>query len=104
MPPRAKGQILRAQTALAIPDTLEANQIIARVDRALPRGQYNCLLPNKSIVVVDLDERFRQTIWVQRNNYVLLERYPPKEVEGEAVAKIINIVVDEKQWRKMPYW
>ncbi|CAI4210927.1 unnamed protein product [Parascedosporium putredinis] len=88
MPPRSRAQITRALDSLDPPDSLEATQT----------------LPNKSLVTVELDDRFRQTVWVERGNYVLLERYPPKEVEDEAVGKIINIAKDEKAWRKMPYW
>ncbi|PKS09298.1 hypothetical protein jhhlp_003912 [Lomentospora prolificans] len=104
MPPRSKAQITRALDSLSPPDALEANQIIARVDKSLGHSRYSCQLPNKSLVVVELDERFRQTVWVERGNYVLLERYAASQVEDEAVGKIINIAKDEKAWRKMPYW
>ena len=104
MPPRSKAQITRALDSLSPPDALEANQIIARVDKSLGHSRYSCQLPNKSLVVVELDERFRQTGWVERGNYVLLERYAASQVEDEAVGKIINIAKDEKAWRKMPYW
>ena len=102
--PRSKAQISKALSALDPPASLQPNQTIARVDRPLGHSRYACLLPSKAVVTTDLDERFRQTVWVERGNYVLLEHYDPKEVEGEAVAKIINIAKDEKQWRKMPYW
>lgn len=101
---RSKAQISKALSSLDPPDALLSNQVIARVDKALGHSRYACLLPTKSVVTADLDERFRQTVWVERGNYVLLEHYDPKEVEGEAVAKIVNIAKDEKLWRKMPYW
>ena len=102
--PRSKAQVSKALSALDPPDALLPKQIIARVDKALGHAQYACLLPSKTVVTADLDERFRQTVWVERGNYVLLERYDPKEVDGEAVAKIVKIAKDEKLWRKMSYW
>lgn len=103
--PRSKAQISKALSALDPPAALLPNQVIARVDKALGHARYACLLPSKAVVTADLDERFRQTVWVERGNYVLLERYDPKEVqEGEAAAKIVNIAKDEKLWRKMSYW
>lgn len=105
MPPRSKAQITKALASLTPPDALLPTQTIARIDKALGHSQYGCLLPSKAIVTTDLEERFRQTVRVERGNYVLVERYDPKEVtEGGAVGKIINIARDEKQWRKMPYW
>ncbi|SPN99903.1 related to eukaryotic translation initation factor eIF1a-like protein [Cephalotrichum gorgonifer] len=104
MPPRSKAQISKAHEALEPPATLLPGQIIARIEKALGHARYACLLPNKTTVIADLDERFRQAVWVERGNYVLLERYDPKEVEDDAVAKIINIAKDEKRWRKMSYW
>lgn len=102
--PKSKAQITRAVSALDPPEALLPTQAIARVDKALGHAQYACLLPAKDVVTADLDKRFHQTVWVERGNYVLLERYDPKEVEGEAVARIVNIAKDEKLWRKMPYW
>lgn len=102
--PRSKAQISKALSALDPPGTLLPNQVIARVDKSLGHARYACLLPSKAVLTADLDDRFRQTVWVERGNYVLLERYDPKEAEGEAAAKIVNIAKDEKSWRKMPYW
>lgn len=105
MAPRSKAQITKALASLTPPDALLPTQTIARIDKALGHSQYGCVLPSKDIVTADLDERFRQTVRVERGNYVLLEHYDPKNVaEGGAVGKIINVARDEKQWRKMPYW
>lgn len=101
---RSKAQISKALSALDPPDALLPNQVIARVDKALGHSRYACLLPSKTSVTADLDERFRQTVRVERGTYVLLERYDPKDVVGDAVARIVNIAKDEKRWRKMPYW
>ncbi|MBE3048115.1 hypothetical protein IMZ48_37545 [Candidatus Bathyarchaeota archaeon] len=105
MPARSKAQITKALSALDPPPSLLPTQSIARVDKALGHARYTCILPDKSALTADLDERFRQAVWVERGNYVLIERYGPKDAEAvEAAAKIINIAKDEKLWRKMPYW
>lgn len=84
------------------PDTLEKNQAIVRVIKAEGNNLYNCELPNKKDLVLELAQRFRNTIWIKRGGYVLAERYD--EADGRVMGEIINVVRDEKAWRKQPYW
>ncbi|OLN98055.1 S1-like domain-containing protein [Colletotrichum chlorophyti] len=91
-----------AEETLTPPDILEKNQALVRVLKAEGNNQYLCELPNKKDLVLELAQRFRNTVWIKRGGYVLAERYdnPEGRVEGE----IINVVRDEKAWRKQPYW
>ncbi|KAK6828122.1 translation initiation factor 1A/IF-1 [Apiospora arundinis] len=74
----------------------DENQTLARVIKAEGNNLYSCLLPNQKTVVVELADRFRNTIWIKRGGYAL----PKSRVEGE----ITNVVRDEKAWRKQGYW
>ncbi|KAK0636829.1 hypothetical protein B0T17DRAFT_587853 [Bombardia bombarda] len=96
-----------AEESATPPDHLTESQSIARVVRAEGNHLYTCELPNKKPLLVELETRFRSTIWIKRGGYVLIdlasmeeERAPGSKVVGE----IINVVRDEKQWRKQPYW
>ncbi|KAJ0346782.1 hypothetical protein KNSL1_007058 [Colletotrichum chrysophilum] len=91
-----------AEETLNPPDTLEKNQAIVRVIKAEGNNLYNCELPNKKNLVLELAQRFRNTIWIKRGGYVLAERYD--EADGRVMGEIINVVRDEKAWRKQPYW
>nr|XP_036580365.1 eukaryotic translation initiation factor eif1a-like protein [Colletotrichum truncatum]KAF6788277.1 eukaryotic translation initiation factor eif1a-like protein [Colletotrichum truncatum] len=91
-----------AEETLTPPDNLEKNQAIVRVIKAEGNNLYNCELPNKKDLVFELAQRFRNTIWIKRGGYVLAERYD--EPDGRVMGEIINVVRDEKAWRKQPYW
>ncbi|KAF6824094.1 eukaryotic translation initiation factor eif1a-like protein [Colletotrichum plurivorum] len=91
-----------AEEALTPPDELSGNQSIVRVLRAEGNNLYTCELPNKKDMVLELAQRFRNTIWIKRGGYVLAERY--EEPEGRVQGEIINVVRDEKAWRRQSYW
>ncbi|KAK2060364.1 translation initiation factor 1A/IF-1 [Colletotrichum caudatum] len=91
-----------AEDTLTPPDALEKNQAIVRVVKAEGNNLYACELPNKKDIVFELAQRFRNTIWIKRSGYVLAERYD--EPHGRVMGEIINVVRDEKAWRKQSYW
>ncbi|KAK1996276.1 translation initiation factor 1A/IF-1 [Colletotrichum falcatum] len=91
-----------AEDTLSPPDALEKNQAIVRVVKAEGNNLYACELPNKKDLVLELAQRFRNTIWIKRGGYVLAERYD--EPDGRVMGEIINVVRDEKAWRKQSYW
>ncbi|GJC78508.1 S1-like domain-containing protein [Colletotrichum liriopes] len=91
-----------AEDTLTPPDALEKNQAIVRVVKAEGNNLYCCELPNKKDLVLELAQRFRNTIWIKRGGYVLAERYD--EPDGRVMGEIINVVRDEKAWRKQSYW
>lgn len=93
-----------AEESLTPPDSLTGNQALVRVVKPEGNNIYICELPNKQTVQLELAERFRKTIWIRRGGYVLAERYPEDSEEKRVAGEIVNVVRDEKLWRKQSYW
>ncbi|CAN6659273.1 hypothetical protein TRVA0_031S01046 [Trichomonascus vanleenenianus] len=57
-------------------------------------------------ILISMPPKFRNTVFVKRGGYVLVELYEPSELEGEGKVKadICNIVTDKKDWQRYPYW
>ncbi|PSR77382.1 hypothetical protein BD289DRAFT_463611 [Coniella lustricola] len=109
---RSKRNILAAASESTTPPDapLPAYHTVARVGRPEGNNLYTCHLPNTKTVVVELAQRFRNTIWIKRGGFVLLDLTPRESHErsgnssNKAQGDIVNVVRDEKEWRKMPYW
>ncbi|KAK0653441.1 hypothetical protein QBC41DRAFT_66945 [Cercophora samala] len=104
---KSKRNILAtAQVTLTPPEELTESQSIARVLQVEGSNLYICELPNTKTVVVELEPRFRSTIYTKRGGYVLVDLASAAErpATSRVVGDIINIVRDEKEWRKKPYW
>ena len=87
------------------PVELTPTQSIARVVKTEGNSRYICELPNKKTFLVELEDRFRNTIWIRRGGYVLVDLSSGDDRKGSNVAgEIINVVRDEKDWRKQTYW
>jgi probable RNA-binding protein EIF1AD len=93
-----------ASEAITPPEVLQPNQSIARVLKAEGRDLYICELPSKKTVVAELAARFRNIIFVRRGGFVLLEAYASEERGGKIQGEMVNVVGDEKLWRKQSYW
>ncbi|KAJ2998232.1 hypothetical protein NUW58_g381 [Xylaria curta] len=93
-----------AEETTTPPDELTPSQHIARVVKAEGKDLYTCLLPNKQTVLVELAARFRSTIWIIRGGYVLVDLMPADEKKGKVEGEIMNVVREQKQWRKQSYW
>ncbi|PNP46962.1 hypothetical protein TGAMA5MH_01915 [Trichoderma gamsii] len=93
-----------AQEALSPPAELEPTQVIVRVVKPEGNNLYTCEMPNTKPVVLELAQRFRNTIWIKRGGYVLAETYPAGTLDSRAIGEIVNVVRDEKLWRKQAYW
>lgn len=95
-----------AEESMTPPDQLTDSQSLARVVKAEGNNLYSCQLPNKKPIVVELEPRFRNTIWIKRGGYVLVDLASADErpKTSRVVGEIINVVRDEKEWRKQPYW
>ena len=86
------------------PSALEATQSIARVIKAEGNSLYSCTLPNKTQVLVELPSRFRNTIWIRRGGYVLIDTKEADVRQNKIDGEIINVVREEHAWRKEAYW
>ncbi|KAH7319825.1 hypothetical protein B0I35DRAFT_478135 [Stachybotrys elegans] len=102
---RPKRNVLAAaEEALTPPDALERNQSLVRVLKPEGNNLFTCELPNQKTIVVELAQRFRNTIWIKRGGFVLIDKYVDGAQDSRAQGEIVNIVRDEKLWRKQPYW
>ncbi|EKD21719.1 uncharacterized protein L3040_004941 [Drepanopeziza brunnea f. sp. 'multigermtubi'] len=86
------------------PFELTATQSIARVIKAEGNSLYSCLLPNQKTVLVELESRFRNTIWLKRGGYVLIDTKEATVRQNKIDGEIMNVVRDEHLWRKEAYW
>ncbi|GAP84888.1 putative translation initiation factor 1a if-1 protein [Rosellinia necatrix] len=93
-----------AEESTTPPDELAPAQHVARVIKAEGNSLYSCLLPNQQTILVELAARFRSTIWIKRAGYVLVDLAPPDEKRGRVEGEIVNVVREEKEWRKRSYW
>ena len=84
------------------PAELPLTNYIARVVKVQGNALYRVELPSKSELLVELPMRFRNSAWVRRGGFVLVdtEGYMDGKVGGE----IKEVIRDEKAWRKMTYW
>ncbi|KAL1955203.1 hypothetical protein VTO42DRAFT_8915 [Malbranchea cinnamomea] len=102
-PPRRK-VLATAEETLTPPDELAEGQLIAKVIRATGNNIYSVELPSKESMLVELPSKFRSTIWMKRGSFVLVDTNALEARENKLAGQIINIVRDEKAWRKAPYW
>ena len=86
------------------PDTLSDGQSIARVIKATGNNLYSVVLPSDQTILVELPSRFRSTIWMRRGGFVLVDTKALSDRENKIDGEIVNVVRDEKAWRKMGYW
>jgi probable RNA-binding protein EIF1AD len=93
-----------AEESTTPPDELTPSQHVARVIKAEGNSLYTCSLPTQQTVLVELAARFRNTIWIKRGGYVLVDLASPGEQTGKVEGEIVNVVREEKEWRKQSYW
>lgn len=86
------------------PDTLESSHVIARITKAAGNNLYNADLPDGKNVLAELEAKFRSTVWIKRGSYVVIDTTALADRENKIDGEIVNVVRDEKAWRKMKYW
>ena len=103
--PRPKRQLLAtAEETTHPPSTLEAGHVIARVSKGEGKNLYIVEIPGGKSLLVELPSRFRSTIWIKHGGFVLVDTTAFDERENKLDGEIVNVVRDEKQWRKQAYW
>jgi probable RNA-binding protein EIF1AD len=104
--PRPRRDLLATiESTLTPPDTLSSTESIARVTKLAGKNLVNVELPNgKKDVLVELGEKFRSKIFIKRGSYVVVDTGALAERENKLEGEIVNVVRDEKEWRKMAYW
>jgi probable RNA-binding protein EIF1AD len=91
-------------STLSPPSTLAPTETIAHISKAAGNNLYTAQLPNGDEVLVELEARFRSTIWIKRGTYVVVDTGALAERENKLGGVIVNVVRDERGWRKMGYW
>lgn len=102
-PPRRKLQAT-VQETLTPPDQLKDSQSIARIIGAAGNNLYNVELRNSETLLVELDARFRSKIWLKRGGFVLVDTATLADRDNKIDGEIINVVRDERAWRKAHFW
>lgn len=86
------------------PERLEDGQEIARVKQVAGSNLYLVQLPSDTELLVELPSRFRSTLWIKRGGYVVIDTRAFAERINKLDGEIVNVIFEEKQWKKMPYW
>ncbi|OBT59580.1 hypothetical protein VE04_00028 [Pseudogymnoascus sp. 24MN13] len=60
--------------------------------------------PEHQGLLFALPAGFRNTIWIKRGGYVLLDTEDGEVRENKLGGEILNVVRDEREWRKEAYW
>ncbi|KAL4802280.1 hypothetical protein BDV18DRAFT_64498 [Aspergillus unguis] len=104
MPPPRRKVLATAEETLFPPDELAPGQEIARVIKATGNNIYSVEFPSKKTLLVELPAKFRSTIWMKRGSFVLVDTNALDSRDNKLGGEIVNIVRDEKAWRKTHYW
>jgi probable RNA-binding protein EIF1AD len=86
------------------PDTLPPTHVLARITKAAGNNLYNAELPDGTPILAELEAKFRSTVWIKRGSYVVVDTSALADRENKLNGEIVNVVRDEKAWRKMAYW
>ena len=94
-----------AEQTSSPPATLENGHSIARVRKAEGNNLYSVDLPGrKEPLLVELPSRFRSQIWIKRGGFVVVDTSAFEDRSNKLSGEIVNVVREEKQWRKQGYW
>lgn len=102
-PPKRK-VLATAEEGLYPPASLSDGHRIARVIKATGNNVYSVEWPSKQTALVELPARFRSTIWMKRGSYVVVDTNALEGRENKLAGEIVNVVRDEKAWRKADFW
>ncbi|KAL1605719.1 hypothetical protein SLS59_003522 [Nothophoma quercina] len=102
---RPKRQVLATiEDTITPPNTLPESHLIARIIKAEGKNLYAAELPGGKTILAELEAKFRSTVWIKRGSYVVVNTSALAERDNKLDGEIVNVVRDEKAWRKMNYW
>jgi probable RNA-binding protein EIF1AD len=103
--PRPKRDVLAsAEAASSPPSTLPSNHLIARVIKAQGNNLFSVSLPSGEELLVELASRLRNTFWIKRRGYVIVDTEALAERDNKLGGEIVTVIMSEREWRKMSYW
>lgn len=97
------------------PDELSTNEKIAKVNVINGNNVFTVTLPSNadevdntasgdSQVLVELPPKFRNSMWVRRGGFVLVNCSTFEGRANKLAGEIVDVIHDEKSWMKMHYW
>ncbi|OKL56272.1 hypothetical protein UA08_08483 [Talaromyces atroroseus] len=104
MGPPKRRVLATAEETLYPPETLSEGHQIARVIKATGNNLYSVEFPSKKTALVELPAKFRSTIWMKRGSFVVVDTNALEDRENKLAGEIVNVVRDEKAWRKAAFW
>jgi probable RNA-binding protein EIF1AD len=102
---RPKREILATfEETLNPPATLPADHLVCRVQKATGNNLFNVENAAGKTLLVELPAQFRSKFWIKRGSYVLVNLGAFAERENKLDGEIVNLVGEERIWRKLDYW
>jgi len=102
---RPKRQVLAdAVEATSPPTALGENHLLAKVIKGEGNNLFTVSLPSQEILLVELRSTLRNTFWMKRGSFVVVDTAALAERDNKLGGEIAMVVMDEKSWRKMSYW
>ncbi len=103
--PRSKRELHAiADETTTPPDTLPSSHIIGQVKQASGKNLYQLELPSGQTILAELESRFRSTVWMKRGSFVVVDTSTQADRDNKLGGRIVNVVRDERAWRKMSWW
>jgi probable RNA-binding protein EIF1AD len=102
---KPKREVLSAfNETLNPPAELPEHHIVCKVFKASGNNLFNVHNAAKQPLLVELPAQFRSKFWIKRGGYVLVNTDAFTERENKLDGEIVNLVGDERIWRKTSYW
>jgi len=94
-----------AELTTSPPAALPDSHVVAKVVSAAGKSLYNVSLPDTAIaLLVELPSKFRNSIWLKRGSFVIVDTAAFEDRENKLGGEIVNVVREERLWRKMAWW
>src|ERR1700759_2087372 len=104
MPRPNRNVLAAAQAASEPPSSLPEHHCIARVIKAEGNNLFSVTLPSEESLLVELASQLRNTFWIRRGGYVIVDTAALADRDNKLGGEIVTVLMQEKNWRKMPYW
>lgn len=102
---RSKREVLATfDETLTPPTTLPEHHMICQVVKAAGNNLFNVRDAKTEELLVELPAQFRSKFWIKRGSYVLVNTAAFEERDNKLDGEIVNLVGDERTWRKLSYW
>lgn len=89
---------------IGLVDTMNGNNIYTVLLPDLDASPEKAIVKSESAHLVELPPRFRNSMWIRRGGFVLIDCAAFEGRENKLTGEIMTVIHDEKSWRKMPYW